>query len=220
VHLYELPQSNLAIFQSGYFDCVYSTIVFMHLDKVEVFNYIREVYRLLAPGGRAYFDTYNLLAPQAWEEFVKIADSLPAWVRPGHVSQFSTPPEMRKYMEEAGFDPVHIDDTNPQLVVALGYKAAEDNVERPESAMNPNADMRTGAELAAIYLADTEPSVYNELMQVRQNVEAKNRYIEELERTLQQKNRHIEKLERLTRRQQRKLDTVPGRIVVRLTRGR
>ena len=55
VFLHELPESNLDIFTDGYFDVVYSSIVFMHLDKVEMFGYIRDAYRGLAPGGRAYF---------------------------------------------------------------------------------------------------------------------------------------------------------------------
>lgn len=124
IYLHELPDNSLRIFPDGSFDCVYCTIVFMHLDKPDMFTYMREAYRVLKPGGRAYFDTYNILAPGAWEEFSKILSAFPPGVpRPGHVSQFSTPQEMRKFIDAAGFDANHIDGVhNPQLVVAVGYK--------------------------------------------------------------------------------------------------
>lgn len=124
VYLHELPDNSLRIFPDNSFDRVYCSIVFMHLDKPDMFTYIREAYRVLKPGGRAYFDTYNLLAPQAWQEFMKIIETFPPGTpRPGHVSQFSTPQEVEKFMQEAGFDWIHIDgDNNPQLVVTLGRK--------------------------------------------------------------------------------------------------
>ena len=54
VFLQELPEVNLSIFPDNTFDCVYSTIVFMHLDKPDVFTYLCEARRVLKPGGRAY----------------------------------------------------------------------------------------------------------------------------------------------------------------------
>jgi SAM-dependent methyltransferase len=122
VYLHELPGSSLRIFGDNTFDCVYSSIVFMHIDKIDMFNYIREAYRVLKWGGRAYFDTYNLLAPEAWREFMKLVEAFSSGERPGHMSQFSTPQELRKFMDEAGFADVGVDDQNPQLVVALGKK--------------------------------------------------------------------------------------------------
>ena len=138
IFLHELPQPNLSIFNDGYFDCVYSTIVLMHLDKAEVFNYMRETYRVLAPGGRAYFDAYNIAAPEAWHDFMVLIDAFPLGNRPEHVSQFSSVPEMRKFMEGAGFDEIHLGDENPALVVALGKKREQEGYERPTTALNPD----------------------------------------------------------------------------------
>jgi ubiquinone/menaquinone biosynthesis C-methylase UbiE len=122
VFLQELPEVNLNIFPDNTFDCVYSTIVFMHLDKPDVYTYLCEAQRVLKPGGRAYFDTFNILAPEAWQIFLNLVRAFSSGNRPGHMSQFSTPEEVRKYMTEAGFADIHIDDQNLQLVVMLGRK--------------------------------------------------------------------------------------------------
>src|SRR5688500_8544169 len=126
VYLHELPDNSLTIFPDDSFDCVYSSIVFMHLDKPDMFTYICEANRVLKPEGRAYFDTYNLLAPEAWQEFVKLAGIFSSGERPGHVSQFSTPSELEKYMVEAGFEAVEISDLDTQLVVARGRKGSSE----------------------------------------------------------------------------------------------
>ena len=127
IYYHELPDNTLRIFPDNTFDCVYSSIVFMHLDKPDVFTYMKEAYRVLKPGGRAYFDTYNLLGPGGWEQFLQIlATYPPGSVRPGHISQFSTPQEIQKFMDEAGYDWIRVDgESNPTLVVALGRKGAK-----------------------------------------------------------------------------------------------
>jgi SAM-dependent methyltransferase len=187
VFLHELPESSLSIFPDGYFDCVYSSIVFMHLDKLDMFTYIRDAYRVLAPGGRAYFDTYNLLAPEAWQEFLKTLDEFPPDHRPGHVSQFSTPQEMRKFMEEAGFEGVHVDGENsPQLVVTLGRKPGVPSAERPPFELRAKPGKKR----------DQPPNLRAALRDQKQ-------YIEHLEKTVAIKNAHIEKMERLVRRQEK-----------------
>ncbi len=123
VFLHELPESSLSIFPDGSFDRVYCVVVFMHLEKLDVFRYICEAHRVLKPGGRAYFDTYNLLSPIGWQEFMKLVQVYPrSQGRPGHMSQFSTPQELRKFMDEAGFKRVHMIDDDPALVAASGYR--------------------------------------------------------------------------------------------------
>jgi SAM-dependent methyltransferase len=126
VRLHELPDNSLSIFPDNRFDAVYSTIVFMHLDKPDMFIYMREAYRVLKPGGIAYFDTYNIVAPEAWEVFVREVNGFPQGDRPRHLSQFSTPQEVDKFMREAGFSDFIVDDQNPQLVVTVGRKGSEE----------------------------------------------------------------------------------------------
>jgi ubiquinone/menaquinone biosynthesis C-methylase UbiE len=123
VFLHELPDSSLRIFPDGYFDRVYCVVVFMHLDKLDVFRYICEAHRVLKAGGIAYFDTYNLLSTNGWHEFKGLLEAYPlSEQRPSHMSQFSTPQEIRKFMHEAGFERIHIIDDDPTLVAAIGHR--------------------------------------------------------------------------------------------------
>ncbi|MEO8286659.1 MAG: class I SAM-dependent methyltransferase [Chloroflexota bacterium] len=217
IFLDELPESSLDIFSDNYFDCVYSSIVFMHLDKVEVFRYIKDALRVLAPGGRAYFDTYNILSPEAWQQFQDIVQNYPAGKRPGHVSQFSTPQELQKYLEEAGFHSIHIDGQNPQLVVALGRKPESPAAERPTSALRPSQPLAAPSSAAGNGATDADDSSSREWKHLDDNLRAKNRYITDLEQTLAAKNEHIRNLERLVRKQQRTLSGLPVRIAARLS---
>jgi SAM-dependent methyltransferase len=217
VHLHELPSSNLSIFADGYFDAVYSSIVFMHLDKTEMFTYIRDAFRVLVPGGRAYFDTYNILAPEAWAQFRTIVDSLALGGKPGHMSQFSTPQEMGKFVQEAGFQDIIIDwEDNPQLVVALAVKPGDKaTAVRPESAVR---DVNI-EDIEQAPVEEYDFILRGEWTALVANVEQKNRYIEEIERTLAAKNAHIERLERAARKQEAVLSALPVRVAARLSRG-
>ncbi|HYP21373.1 MAG TPA: methyltransferase domain-containing protein [Chloroflexia bacterium] len=241
VHLYEQPDNTLSIFPDNYFDCVYCTIVFMHVDKLEMFTYLRESFRLLKPGGRAYFDTYNILAPQAWEEFRRIIDTYAPHKRPGHVSQFSTPQEMQKFMEEAGFESVFIDgESNKQLLVALGRKpqvTAEATGEVPAGIAPTALPQSTGER--AIPDEPPETSDNESATQLRAEIDrlnkalrgkeaathelqammyGKNRYIEEVEAALDVKNKHIARLERIVQHQEKLLHALPVRVALRLRR--
>lgn len=213
VYLHELPESSLSIFPDNSFDCVYSSIVFMHLDKLEMFNYIREAYRVLAPGGRAYFDTLNILSPESWGEFLHLLDAFSPEVRPGHATQFSTPQEMEKFMTEAGFEQVVVDGSNPQLVVTLGHKAEQPGFVRPALALRPiepktaandsNPEAAAPGGLRAIDLLITD-------------LGASSLYARSLEETLAAKNKYIRTLERELRKYERARNTLPGKIAARV----
>lgn len=232
VYLHELPEASLSIFPDNYFDRVYCTIVFMHLDKPEVFNYIRETLRVLKPGGSAYFDTYNILAPEAWQEFRKILDSFSPTERPGHVSQFSTPQEMRKYMEEAGFEGIEIEgESNPQLVTALGYKPSA--LDGSQAYQEPDSDsvgaiptirpwgVEGGFSPDATVSNEQGPIPQEEdssPVERQESVAKDDRYERELAQIIATKNAHIAKLERIVKRQERMLSLLPVRAALGLRR--
>jgi len=209
VYLHELPDSSLRIFPDNYFDCVYSSIVFMHLDKLDMFRYIKEACRVLTPGGRAYFDTFNLLGSGAWEQFLILYDTYPPDVRPGHMSQFSSPQELEKFMLEAGFDSVHVDGNNSQLVVGLGVKPAQPGFERPQLPpdMDPTKNAYSPPSVEGEGTSGQPEGTYYVAVS-RRNVIAEDRaepgalereehlqYIRKLEQTLDEKFLYIEELE-------------------------
>ena len=126
VYLDELPTNDLSIYENESFDAVYCTIVFMHIDKPDVYKYMQEALRVLRPGGVAYFDTYNLLAPKAWQIFEQLVDEYSGGERPRHMSQFSCPEEFERFVTKAGFVDAEITGTNEELVTARCYRPKAD----------------------------------------------------------------------------------------------
>ena len=86
-------------------DAVYCTVVFMHLQEWDRFNYVREAYRILKPGGRFFCDNANLDSDIGWQVFMASA-AIPPEERPPHISRCSTEPEIRTYLIRAGFQDV------------------------------------------------------------------------------------------------------------------
>lgn len=222
IYLRELPESSLSIFPDNYFDCVYSTIVFMHLDKLDMFRYMREAYRVLAPKRRAYFDTFNIRAPEAWQEFLKLLAVYPSDARPAHISQFSTPQEMEKFMTESGFEAITVDDQNLQLVVAVGRKPDQPGFRHsellPEVAQprirtadgksgdegNGNnkqpletaiSDKQFATQIDAFNLTADNNTLRAEVTRLRELYESQSQYLQRLEQTIEAKNQHIVRLE-------------------------
>lgn len=104
VRLVHHPKSDLSLFPDQSFDRIYFQIVLIHLDREDAFHYLRESRRVLKPGGRAWFQFYNLLHPEGFKEFryaVELSVKLGGKLR-GRV-QLYTSDEVRKFVNEAGF---------------------------------------------------------------------------------------------------------------------
>jgi ubiquinone/menaquinone biosynthesis C-methylase UbiE len=96
---------DLSNVQSESIDVVYCTVVFMHLEEWDRYNYILEAFRVLKPGGRLLVDNVNLLSDDGWK-FFEEHRALPPTERPSQISKTSTPQELETYFRRAGYDAI------------------------------------------------------------------------------------------------------------------
>lgn len=94
--------ANFAEKHAEEFDLVYMTVVLMHLDKEDVFEYLRQAQRMVKMGGHAHFDTWNILHPDVFRMWR--TQMPPGENKSRGRYQCSTPAELRLYLEEAGFE--------------------------------------------------------------------------------------------------------------------
>lgn len=104
-------------------DLVYCTVVFMHLDEWDRFNYIREGWRVLKPGGRMLVDNVNLLSDEGWSFFIQHMELFQPSARPPSISKTSTPQELEAYFRRAGFENIQQKQIN-LWIVTYGFKPA------------------------------------------------------------------------------------------------
>jgi ubiquinone/menaquinone biosynthesis C-methylase UbiE len=96
---------DLSGIESASIDMVYCTVVFMYLDEWDRFNYVRDGFRVLKPGGRIYIDNFDLTSDEGWALFMQVM-ALPPAGRPAAVSKSSTPIELETYLSRAGFQSI------------------------------------------------------------------------------------------------------------------
>src|SRR5204863_2029911 len=123
VELKEISGYDLTGVADASVDVVYCTVVFMHLESWDRYNYILEAFRVLRPNGRVYVDNINLCSDGGWRAFETHRAMLPA-TRPPHMTQNSTPQEIETYLGRAGFADVRIR-TDDDWVRASGMKREE-----------------------------------------------------------------------------------------------
>ena len=69
VRYHVLERCDLSGFADASLDGVIFEAVLMHMDKEDSYRYMEETYRVLRPGGRAYFQFHNLMHPDGWAIF-------------------------------------------------------------------------------------------------------------------------------------------------------
>lgn len=110
---------HLRPFADASMDKGYCVAVFIHMDKEDMLLYLREVARVLRPGGLFYLDHWNLSHPVGWQRFAYEVDQAargnPAERKDVARNQFCTPEELRLYVRAAGLELV-FEDASSHLV--------------------------------------------------------------------------------------------------------
>jgi len=103
VQVVEISGFDLKPIADASVDVVYCTVVFMHLDEWDRYNYVLEAHRILRPGGRIYIDNFSLCSDEGWGVFETHRTLFRPEQRPSHISKSSTPQELETYLRRAGF---------------------------------------------------------------------------------------------------------------------
>ena len=122
IELHEISGFNLDGIADDSVDVVYCTVVFMHLESWDRYNYVLEAMRVLRRGGRIYIDNVNLCSEAGWHVFENHRTAYAPELRPPHITQCSTPQEIETYLVRAGFGQVLLK-TNEPFVRAWAVKA-------------------------------------------------------------------------------------------------
>jgi ubiquinone/menaquinone biosynthesis C-methylase UbiE len=85
----------------GSVDFVYSVLVLQHLEREDAFLMLREIRRILRPGGTAYLTFPNLLHDVYLSSFVTYAESGEAATNPARARVY-TPQEVERLLPAAG----------------------------------------------------------------------------------------------------------------------
>jgi SAM-dependent methyltransferase len=116
---------HLKPFADASMDQGYCVAVFIHMDKEDMVLYLRDVARVLRPGGLFYFDHWNLSNPVGWQRFAYEVDQVgrgdPAQRKDVARNQFCTPEELRLYVRAAGLELV-FEDAGSHLVQMVARK--------------------------------------------------------------------------------------------------
>lgn len=120
--LQEISGYDLQPMPDASVDVVYTTVVFMHLEEWDRYNYVLEAIRVLKPGGRFYCDNVDLASSAGWAVFEASRSQFKADERPAQISKCSTKPEIETYLNRAGFTEVRVEGRLDFWVYGWGVK--------------------------------------------------------------------------------------------------
>lgn len=116
-----LDRTSLAMIPDASMDAAYCVAVFIHMDKEDWLIYLTEIARVLKPGGRVYFDHWNLAHPVGWRRWWMEVEE---YRRSGQGqrkdvarNQFTTPDEATTFTSQAGFEVAQVLTDSPWVQV-------------------------------------------------------------------------------------------------------
>lgn len=132
VRLHKIDRTALEPFADASMDKIYCPAVLIHLDKEDVFLYLREFARVLKPGGVAYFETWNLAHPAAFKHFLMNVEHWNASDQRQRKdvsrNQFSVLEELRLYVEHAGLTEIAAYTRSPYLQIVAAREPDEERL--------------------------------------------------------------------------------------------
>lgn len=124
VRLQEVSGYDLQPIPDASIDVVYTTVVFMHLEEWDRYNYVLEAKRVLKPGGRFYCDNVDIASETGWAVFEESRKNFKPNARPAQISKCSSKPELETFLKRAGFEDVRVDGRLNFWAYAWGKKPA------------------------------------------------------------------------------------------------
>ena len=125
----ELSRSSLQPLADASFDKAYCVAVFIHMDKEDFYLYLEEMARVVKPGGLIYFDVWNMASTVGWRRYKMEIDqhrgSDHSLRKDVARNQFSSPEEVRIFLDRAGFDLTLLLAESP-WVQAIGVRRGSD----------------------------------------------------------------------------------------------
>jgi glutamate-1-semialdehyde aminotransferase/SAM-dependent methyltransferase len=110
VRFHETDGVSLDGLDSASFDFVYSTVVLAYMDKEDLFANLRAARRVLKPGCRAYFDTWNQLHPDTFRLWLASQRRNRGDGKDIGRLRCSSAAEFRHLIERAGFEILAFDE--------------------------------------------------------------------------------------------------------------
>lgn len=167
ITLQQLERSSFeGIFADGEFDKAYSVAVFCHLDKEDLFLYLRDLYRVIRPGGVIYVETWNLAHPIGWHRWefeVQNWSCLASNERKdAGRNQFCHPEEFALYVEQAGFDILAQFNDSPWIQIIAGKETSNQRKKDLKTHLTKYAE--------AISFSETFSKCYNRIIDLQYGV--------------------------------------------------
>jgi len=124
IQLVRLRRVGLPEFDNNSLDVVYFTNMLMHLDEMDQWEYAKDTFRVLRPGGRIFMDIIDIESQAGWDMFTRHAARYKHVERPPYSPRFSAASELQLYIQRAGFERVQTHRRSP-LAIVTGIKSQD-----------------------------------------------------------------------------------------------